>query len=77
MGGVACAPRVSPCRRFPNTTTLQEFYDSGAGQFIPDLPRPLTPSGFSWLTNWVTKLVTEFPKSGFAPQLNVTDPQVG
>ena len=63
-------------RRLPNVTDLQSFYDSGAAQFVPELPRPLTAAGRTWLSGWVTDLVTEFPRTSFGPQLNDTDPQV-
>jgi hypothetical protein len=70
------AARIAFARRLPNVTDLQSFYDSGAAQFVPELPRPLTAAGRTWLSGWVTDLVTEFPRTSFGPQLNDTDPQV-
>ena len=50
----------------PGIDNLHFYYDSGANQFTPDVDRPLTPAGITYLNNWAKDIIVEFPRCAAA-----------
>ena len=48
-------------------TELHAFMDSGAGQWVTDLPRPLSPASRATLVADAAALIAEYPAASFAP----------
>lgn len=44
---------------YPN---LHEYYDSGAGTFVPEQDRPLNASAMQYLNHAMESIVADFPK---------------
>lgn len=56
-----------------NTSNLHFFLDGGAGQWEQMLNRPLLPNGTAYLESWTQTVMTNYPMSGFKPNLAKTD----
>lgn len=60
------------------TNELHAVWDSGVGQWVDDLPRPLTPAGLAYLANFSATVRGLFPASdpAIAALVRETDPGV-
>lgn len=60
------------------TAELHAVWDSGCGQWINDIPRPLTPAGSAYLSNFSAAIMSTYPQTDptIAPLILETDPLV-
>lgn len=43
------------------TTELHAVWDSGAGQWVDDMVRPLNSTGQQWIDDFTTNIITAYP----------------
>jgi hypothetical protein len=60
----------------PIATNLHSFWDSGAGQWSTDIPRPLSPASQAQLKTEAAALMTEHPASSFGALVSAWPPGI-
>ena len=56
---------------YPTIDELHALWDSGAGQWGTDLPRPLTSAGSAWISNFTNTILIDYPTSMFTDKLAI------
>ncbi len=51
------------------TNELHALWDSGAGQWVDDIVRPLNATGTAWLSDLSAKVMTAWPVSALEPEI--------
>lgn len=57
-----------------NITELHALWDSGCGQWVDDLERPLNATGTAWVAAWASKAMAAWPASSLGPEIAITAP---
>lgn len=56
------------------TDELHAFWDSGAGQWVDDVDRPLNSTGAAWISDWTNKIIAANPVSSLEPLIKEYSP---